>query len=399
MIVPTSHHVDVSPKLAMLTFLSYYLPGFKAGGPPRSVKNLARALDKDLHFSIATRDRDLGDAGPYPDIARDAWLNTEHGHVNYCSPTTQSLLSAARLMRDTPHDVLFLNSMFDVSFTMYPLLARRFGLAPVRPLVIAPRGEFAPGALALKPALKAAYIASAKALGLFDGVLWMASSEHERQDIERAVRVAPGRIVIASDLASAPSSEQSDPPGRRQGDPLRIVFLARISPMKNLDYAIDLLRDIEVPVAFDVYGPCTDPAYLEACRGRATDLPQHVCVTFGGELEPEQVHATLSCYDLILLPTRGESFGHVIFEAMQAGTPVLISNRTPWRTTGDGACVALCLEQPGQFQRIIKDRAMASVQEQAQFRRAARAHAARFRGDPGHASANRALFLRAAGRS
>jgi glycosyltransferase involved in cell wall biosynthesis len=36
-------------------------------------------------------------------------------------------------------------------------------------------------------------------------------------------------------------------------------------------------------------------------------------------------------HDLFLLPSQGESFGHVILEALLAGCPVLISDRTPWR--------------------------------------------------------------------
>ena len=33
----------------------------------------------------------------------------------------------------------------------------------------------------------------------------------------------------------------------------------------------------------------------------------------------------------MILPTHGESFGHIIVEAWAAGCPVLISDRTPWR--------------------------------------------------------------------
>ncbi|MGC9337945.1 MAG: glycosyltransferase, partial [Candidatus Cloacimonadia bacterium] len=36
-------------------------------------------------------------------------------------------------------------------------------------------------------------------------------------------------------------------------------------------------------------------------------------------------------HDLFFFPTHGENFGHVINEALSVGTPVLISNRTPWR--------------------------------------------------------------------
>lgn len=39
----------------------------------------------------------------------------------------------------------------------------------------------------------------------------------------------------------------------------------------------------------------------------------------------------MSEHDLLLMPTLGENFGHVIPEALISGCPVLISDRTPWR--------------------------------------------------------------------
>jgi glycosyltransferase involved in cell wall biosynthesis len=35
-------------------------------------------------------------------------------------------------------------------------------------------------------------------------------------------------------------------------------------------------------------------------------------------------------FDYFVLPTKGENFGHAIFEAMAVGCPVLISDQTPW---------------------------------------------------------------------
>ena len=34
---------------------------------------------------------------------------------------------------------------------------------------------------------------------------------------------------------------------------------------------------------------------------------------------------------LFFLPTKSENYGHTIFESLSVGTPVLISNKTPWR--------------------------------------------------------------------
>ena len=35
-------------------------------------------------------------------------------------------------------------------------------------------------------------------------------------------------------------------------------------------------------------------------------------------------------YHFFILPTLGENFGHVFIEALAAGCPLIISNRTPW---------------------------------------------------------------------
>lgn len=45
----------------VLTFTSYYLPGYKGGGPVRTIENMiAHLSDSGLEFWVITRDRDLG---------------------------------------------------------------------------------------------------------------------------------------------------------------------------------------------------------------------------------------------------------------------------------------------------------------------------------------------------
>ena len=242
----------VQSKPRLLVFVSHYLPGFKAGGPPRSIANLVQALSRDFDFSVVTRDRDLGDGGPYLDTEFDRWLPLGEARVIYRTPKMQSLAQVARLLRETPHDVLYLNSVFDVRFTLLPLFARRFGQVPRTPIVIAPRGELAPSALALKRCRKTAYLRAMRAAGLLNDTIWMASSEHEADDVRRIVRAAPDDVMVAADLA-APlpngACAAGDPPPRGASEPLRVVFLSRLSPMKNLDYALRVLSQVDVPVA------------------------------------------------------------------------------------------------------------------------------------------------------
>ena len=54
-----------------------------------------------------------------------------------------------------------------------------------------------------------------------------------------------------------------------------------------------------------------------------------------GPLDKKNIHNTLAKYDLFVFPTLGENFGHVIFDAIKSGLPILISNKTPWNDIED----------------------------------------------------------------
>ena len=207
-------------------------------------------------------------------------------------------------------------------------------MIPKKPVVLAPRGEFSRGALSIKRVKKYAFLLAAKLLGLHRDLSWQASSAYEEEDIRSAMGNIAQKIMVAPDLLPKGKPFVLKPDTLSGDDTinaLRIVFLSRISPKKNLDYALEVLKLIAVPVEFDIYGVIDDQVYWESCKLQMASLPGNVKVTYKGVLEHSKVHATLTEYDLFFLPTRGENFGHVIFEALGAGVPVLISDQTPWR--------------------------------------------------------------------
>ena len=56
------------------------------------------------------------------------------------------------------------------------------------------------------------------------------------------------------------------------------------------------------------------------------------------------------------LPTKGENFGHVIFEALTSGCVVLISDRTPWKELhGRNAGWALPLSDNRNFADKLRE--------------------------------------------
>jgi glycosyltransferase involved in cell wall biosynthesis len=81
----------------------------------------------------------------------------------------------------------------------------------------------------------------------------------------------------------------------------------------------------------------------------------------------------LAGYDLFLLPTRGENFGHAIFDALEVGLPVLISDQTPWRDLERiGAGWSLPLADPDRFAATIDRLAALEPSERDALRRSAR---------------------------
>ena len=64
---------------------------------------------------------------------------------------------------------------------------------------------------------------------------------------------------------------------------------------------------------------------------RREDSPQTLQMAFHSAAAAWSIVPLLSRHDLLFLPTAGENFGHVILEAMQAGVPVLISDKTLWK--------------------------------------------------------------------
>jgi glycosyltransferase involved in cell wall biosynthesis len=315
----------------VLTFADYYLPGYRAGGTLRTLANMVDQLGSELHFRIVTRDRDMGDTSPYPGIRADTWVRVGNADVFYASPARLRSLSPGEVLAGTVPDVLYLNSFFSPGFTLRPLLLRYLRMRGI-PAVVAPRGEFSPSALRLKRYKKLPYLALARALGVYSGVLWQVSSPEEEADL-RAWFGPRAHVVLAPDLFGANETPVIPLPPKVRGT-VRISFVGRISRMKNLVAALEALQHVRGRVEFTIYGPVADTTYWEHCRRRIRALPPTVRVNYAGPLPHEELPAALRRHHVFLLPSLGENFGHAIAEALIAGCPAIISDRTAWKGLG-----------------------------------------------------------------
>lgn len=379
-----------------MVFVGYYLPGYKAGGPIRTIANMVELLSDDFDFYIVTADRDSMDTVSYPHLQNTSgWQEVGKAKVLYLSPKDKGFANLAKIARETPHDYLYLNSFFSYHFTIKPLLLRRFGLIPYRQVVLAPRGEFSEGALGLKSKKKSAFLFISKIFNLYKNLYWQASSEREKSDVlNNLFFLQPEDIHTAIDLPDIKALEvESAFFVRDDKQSLRIVFLSRISPMKNLDYALQVLAKLKVDIVFDIYGAANDEAYFGHCTALAGRLPSNVQWNYRGVLEHTQVVSKISEYDLFLLPTKGENFGHVILEALSAGTPALIADTTPWMDLEENnAGWVLPLSEPRRFVEVIEKMAVMPVEEQLAQREAVRAYAKKHLFNQDNIEQNKLLF-------
>lgn len=382
-------------KKTVLVFNKFYLPGYKAGGPILSVANIISALGDEICFKVVATDRDSGDVAQYSGINPFAWKKVGKADVYYVPFADVSIFQVVRLIREVSPDILYLNSFFNFKFTILPLLAWYLGLGGKESLVLAPRGEFSKGALGIKSFRKRVYVEFFKLARLGKNIVWHASSEYEALDIQNAVSADACRIKVASDLPREVAGvAQRIPSGRSM--PLRAVFLSRISPKKNLDYAIRVLGGVRSSVRFTVYGPIADKDYWDRCLKSAEVLPKNIEFEYGGLVDSSRVVEVLEEHDLFFFPTHGENYGHVIAEALIAGLPLLISDQTPWRRLSElGVGRDLSLEDEGRFVEYIESLASMSDSQYRKLRTKVLAGAVLLLELKEKVEANRRIFLEA----
>lgn len=337
--------------MKILTFVSFFLPGYKAGGPIRTLDNLfCRLSAKGYDFSVVTSDRDLGDKSPYMGCDSGKWHEKKGYSVFYATNGIQGLVHILKCLYKDNSDIVYLNSFFSIKFSIIPLFIM---LLRGKSIILAPRGEFSRGALQIKPLRKKLYISLFKIAGIYRSVHFQASSDFERDDIISVIG-EKCKVYIASDIPSTPLSFSEQVNCSDEGY-IRMVFLSRVSPIKNLDFALDVLYDVTANVKFDIYGPIASQGYWRKCLDKIEALPSNVIVQYKGIVHPGMVQNVLNAYDLFFLPTKGENYCHAITEAFMSGVLVLIPDTTPWLQLAEqGIGWNIPLNQKVDFVNVIE---------------------------------------------
>ena len=349
--------MNARPKIAVM--IDWYLPGTHAGGPVRSVFSLVELLREDFDFYVITSNTDLGSETPYSDIAPDRLFLKNGVHYYYFSRAQLTGSSMQKLLSEIVPDLVYVNSFWSYPFSIMLVRLKAAGsLKP--PLLLAPRGMLGKGAMGLKHFKNRVYLTIGRIAGWYRHVSFHATQANEEHDIRNEFPRA--MVFIAPNVnALRPSMVlKTKPPGT-----LRLFFLSRISKVKNLKFALEVLGKTNPAhqITYDIFGNIEDADYWKECESVVRALPSHVRVTYMRELPFGQIQPALESYHALWLPTLNENYGHAIVESLLCGCPVIISDQTPWNDVNEHGCgFALPLNSHQDFVRVI-DKCAAQNQE------------------------------------
>mgnify|MGYP001065086694 CR=1 FL=1 len=348
-------------------------PGNSATGPNRSLDAVFIGLRDCFDFTLVAPKGPRRRTSPQTQTQDAAPPIGATTHYTASGPDVIRVLR--QLLQPGATDLLWMQSFFAPWFTVVPLLAMQAGILPRIPVLLSVRGELSEQALSMGSPLKRSYLSIARAMSLFRSVSLHATSDLECADIERHDLKARSITSVPDTAGLAPCPTHTPRP---PGTPLRLVYLGRIHPMKGLLTALRALHQLRSPSVLDIWGPVQDPEYKNQCEAAIARMPDHVRCEWHGVLDATSVVPTLGSYDLLILPSESENFGHAIFEALSAGTPVLIGDKTPWRHLEEaGVGFDIPLNSIGLLAEKIEQFAALDAEETQLMRRRARAFAER----------------------
>ncbi len=271
-------------------------------------------IEDKFSIAVITRNHDYKSKKKYLD--KDKQFPRKY-KIHYCSNFLHLILTCLKpsLIKTKK---IYVNSFFSIKYSFLPLIVFSFFLR--KKVFISARGEFASSAI--KNSLKKRiYIKVWQVFFPHSKYSFFASSVYESNDIKKYF--PDSKVEILSNIGAVRKFETVDSSLAKNRDLLRICFISRIHPVKNLDFCLRVLKQVDINYIFDVYGPIDDEIYLNHCL---KILP----FNYKNELDPDLIQETMRNYDLFFLPTKGENFGHIIHESIMSFVPCLISDQTPW---------------------------------------------------------------------
>jgi glycosyltransferase involved in cell wall biosynthesis len=299
----------------------YFHPFSDAGGPIRSIENILSLLKPSFNISLLTSNEDYkGNILPEGLKSDIVQIEPITGcNTLYISNTLKGLIISFNIIKST-HTV-YVNGLFKPALNLVPILKSNN-------LIVSPRGMLQKPLLKQKWFQKMLYLFILKFIFFFKNVKWHATTEQEAIEI-RSVFGNKSDIKVISNITVYPYVAVKS--HTKESRSLSLVYYGLIVENKGLLDLIKTLKLLNLHISLDIYGSIKDQSYWEECLQEINNNSSQSIFNYLGHANPSESQSILAKYDAFVLLTKGENFGHSIYEALSVGTPVVITNKTPWQ--------------------------------------------------------------------
>lgn len=319
------------------------------GGPSRAIEQMERALTaRGVDVTTLTTDDD----GEGRRLAQANQIAGGGGARRYYARKATEFYKASpdlarwltRHVRD--YDILHIHALFSFSSTVAGWIARRQGV----PYIVRPLGTLAGYGFAnRRPGLKKVSFMAIER-GLIANAAAVHFTSQSEWDEARGLGVAMRGAVVPLGIDVALSlPKRGAGPYRASGAALRVLYLSRLDPKKNVEGLIAAFasihrrhRGVEFVIAGD-----GEANYVQSLKQRASDAGLADVVAWTGHISGARKSEALLTSDLFVLPSFSENFGIAAAEALAHGLPCVLSEGVAIaRDAGDAGAALVTSTDP-----------------------------------------------------
>ncbi len=337
-------------------FIYSYLPGISSGGP---VISISRIIDNIPNKSyVITLNRDVGTKKKYK---KNSFLkNSKKINYIYKSPGIDSFISFLKvILKMENNSVIYMSSFFRISHTLLPIIIikvfRILGFKKKVKLVISPRNEFALESLKFGYWKKMVYIFLFKNF-LNKKIFYHSTTQDESKEIISILGIKSNFIYTVQNIDPVQIPLENLLDIKKNVKEIRLFYVGRISKDKNVHLINQILFGMEErkKIIVDLWGPIRDEKYFNSIMEFSDKYG--LKVNYKGTFLQKEKYQIYQSYHALLLPALAENYGHAIADSLSFSVPVIISNKTPWKTSKnfqESGIIAIDNRKLDEYRKVI----------------------------------------------
>lgn len=315
---------EAKPGPVRVLIINYEFPPL-GGGAATATRNLARALAR-LECGVTVMTSAFGDLPRHEEMDGftvrriPVWRRRRDqcSVPEMCTFIASGLYHGYRLLSRRDFDVAL--AFFTIPCGPIPLFAKWIlGI----PYLVSLRGGDVPGFFHKELALYHVLCLPATRL-IWRGATYVMANSTGLRDLAR--KNSPHRDILLIPNGVDTHFFTPPAPGKKKNTGVRLAFVGRLSPQKDLLTLLEALKDLPPETAgqwtLDVIGDGPERRRLEQHAAR---LGLEGRVDFRGWMSREQVRDVYREVDFFVLPSRDEGMPNVVLEAMASGLPIIAS--------------------------------------------------------------------------